>query len=69
MKPSLLNNHSGIALTAPKQGDRLEKPRDAAYIEAKNVRKRVCLSCKRRKCRGCQGKTLDELKRYAEGKL
>ena len=67
MKPSILNNHSGIALTAPKQGDRLERPRDAAYLEAKNARKRVCLNCKRRKCRGCHGKTLAELKKYAEG--
>ena len=49
---TLINRTTGIAHTAPKQGDRLEC-RNAKSIAARNAVRDICLNCTRPECNGC----------------
>lgn len=49
---TLISRTTGIAHTAPKQGDKLES-RNAASIAARNAARDICLNCTRPECNGC----------------
>ena len=49
---TLINRATGIAHTAPRQGDKLREKNENS-IAARNAVRDICLNCTRPECNGC----------------